>query len=236
MSLDSNASFLERVSEIGLSAHAARFEAAGWKTMADFAFSTSFAPGNDEAIFINEVVATGLGAPDHVDKNRLRRLFFEAYAMASADLKRRVEASPDDAPRVVPNAERLERRKRVAARLAGLAVNGQLTGELNVSDRLMDLCIEMHDRNQLHYVAPDLCTKKTVDILGGKRDRLWESVPNSAGMLVFKKPEDSERAELGSQFALSFAFQRRGLALEMADVVSFDHSECLRSRLIAAFM
>ena len=186
MSLDSHASFLERVLEIGLGAHVARFEIAGWKSMADLAFSTSFAPGNDEAIFINEVVNVGLGAPDHADKNRLRRIFLEACAMASADLKRRVEASPDDAPRVVPNAERLERRKRVAARLAGLAINGQLAGELNVSDRLMDLCIEMHDRNQLHYVAPDLCTKKTVDILGGKRDRLWESVPNAAGMLVFK--------------------------------------------------
>ena len=77
---------------------------------------------------------------------------------------------------------------------------------------------------------------KTVDILGVKRDRLWESVPNAAGRLVFKKPEDSERAELGTQFALGFALQRRRLALEMADVISYDHSESLRSRLIAAFM
>ena len=75
MSLDSNASFLERVQELGLGAHVARFETAGWRSMADLAFSTSYAPGNDEATFISEVVGVGLGAPDHADKNRLRRLF-----------------------------------------------------------------------------------------------------------------------------------------------------------------
>ena len=68
MSLDSHASFLERVLDIGLGAHVARFEASGWRAMADLAFSNSFAPCNDEAIFIKEVVKVGLGAPDHADK------------------------------------------------------------------------------------------------------------------------------------------------------------------------
>lgn len=236
MSVDSHAAFSERVLELGLGAHVARFETSGWRSMADLAFATSYAPGNDESIFITEVVSVGLGAPDHVDKNRLRRLFFEAYALSSADLKRRVDATPDDAPRVVPNAERLERRRRVATRLAGLATGGQFVGELNVSDRLLDTCIEMYEKNQIFYVAPEMCTKKSVDILGTRRDRLWESVPNATGQLVFKKTDDAERAALGSQFALGLAFQRRGLALEMADIISYDHSETLRSRLIAAFM
>ena len=128
--------------------------------MADLAFSISFAPGNDEQLFLDEVVTVGLGAPTHSDKNRLRRLFFEAYTMASADLKRRTEATPDDAPRIVPNAERLERRRRVAARL-GSGIS--LEGELNISDRLIDLCLGMYESNQLHYIAPDLCTKKTLE-------------------------------------------------------------------------
>ena len=65
---------------------------------------------------------------------------------------------------------------------------------------------------------------------------MWESVPLAAGTLDFKRPDDDARAELGSQFALAFAFQRRRLAPEMADVVSYDLCESLKARIIAAFM
>ena len=50
--------------------------------------------------------------------------------MAAADLKRRVTVNDDDLPRAIPNAEREERRNRLAARLKGV----KLAGELDVSD------------------------------------------------------------------------------------------------------
>ena len=129
MALDSAASFSERVTEFGLDAHAARFAAANWATYADLAFTSNFAPGGDEALFLSDIVAVGFGTRDHADKRKLRRLFFEAYTMAAADLKRRVTVNDDDLPRAIPNAEREERRNRLAARLKGV----KLAGELDVS-------------------------------------------------------------------------------------------------------
>ena len=232
MALDSSASFAERVTELGLDAHAARFTAAGWSTFADFAFTSSYTPGGEEALFIDEVVTVGLGTPDHADKRKLRRLYFESYTMAAADLKRRVDSGTDDMPRSIPNAEREERRSRLALRLVGL----ELTGELDVSDRLIDRCITMYESNSLVYLGPDVCTKRSTGVLGGKSDRLWEAVPSASGAMVFKRLEDDSLAETGSQFALQFALQRRALALDMADIVAYEITAKLNTLLVAAHM
>ena len=89
MSIDSSAVFFDRVRELGLEEHLARFEIAGWGTYADLAFATSFVPGQPEdERYRREIVERGLGDVDHVHRDRLRRLFFEAYTLAAADMKR----------------------------------------------------------------------------------------------------------------------------------------------------
>ena len=82
MSVDSAAAFRERYCDnvIQLGAHQARFELAGWHTFADLVFSTTFTPQNgDEGSFVRDIIVKGLGDADHVDKIKLRRLFFEGY-------------------------------------------------------------------------------------------------------------------------------------------------------------
>ena len=98
MALDSMASFNERVADLGLDSHAARFQTAGWATLADLAFSTSFLPGGDAQIFVTDVIAVGLGNATHPDKSKIRRLFFEAYTLAAADLRRRIELTGEGVP------------------------------------------------------------------------------------------------------------------------------------------
>ena len=102
MALDSPAAFLERVQELQLAAHIDRFNAARWTTMAALAFSSPHS-GNEEAL-VNNILIPGLGRADHPDHMLLRRLFFEAFLMASADLKRRSEATAENGPRIVPAA------------------------------------------------------------------------------------------------------------------------------------
>ena len=61
--------------------------ALGWDTLGNFAFSCSYVPGSpDDASFISGVVVPILG-DDHTKAAALRRLFFEAYTIAAADLK-----------------------------------------------------------------------------------------------------------------------------------------------------
>ena len=115
MALDSVAAFLERVQELELTQHLDRFKAAKWNTLAALAFSSP--QGGNEEAFIKNVLVPGLGSADHADTHLLRRLYFESFMLASADLKRRADSTADDAPRRMPAPERRERFKRVEDRL-----------------------------------------------------------------------------------------------------------------------
>ena len=232
MSLDSPAAFIERATEIGLGAHLARFADANWTTLATLAFSSPH--GGSEEVFTNNILIPGLGAAVHPDAHLLRRLYYEAFMMASADLKRRSDASSVDAIRVMPNAERRERFKRVEDRLKpGI----RMRGELEVSYKLVERCVELSDANAIKYLPLELCTKRNDEVRGIEKDPTWATVPDPvSGTLRLKMVRDELRNPLDSQFALLFSFQRRAMALEMADILSFENHELLRDRFVAALM
>ena len=233
MAMDSRAAFTELYCEQGLAAHKARFEAAGWYTCSDLVFATTFTPQNgQEDRYDADILMVGLGDRTHRDKGKLRRIFYEAYTVVGSEMRRKTEAGPSDAPRAVPNAEREARRAAAAIELKGV----KLEDELDISDRLIDRAIDMYDSNVLGYLGPELCTKRGNAMMGIQRDPLWESVPNINGGFTLKRADDGRRAEFDTQFAFSFALQRRSLALHMSGVMDYTHSETLRAKFISAMM
>ena len=231
MALDSSATFFERVKQLELGAHETHFRSIGWLTFAKLAHDTTYMPGGDESTYVTEILVKGLGDAAHPQKGLLRRLFFESYTLSAGDLKARLDGPSMDAPRVIPNAERLARRKRCAQKLVGM----ELKGELDISDALLDKAIGMYDMNGIYYLGPDVCTKKSTSLMGPQRDRLWEPVPNAQGTFQFRKVEDPARANYDSQFAFTFAMQRKNLALEMGDLLA-ELGEKLRSKYTAVMM
>ena len=134
MALDSPSVFEERLRRAGLDdTEIKKCQDAGWATLGDFAFSSSYVPGGaDDSAFVavcNTIL--GLNSPKQA---QLRRVFFEAYTFAAGDLKRRMETSggDDERARKLPEVERNARYERQKAKLAGL----DLTGELEVSHQL----------------------------------------------------------------------------------------------------
>ena len=103
MALDSPAAFTERIAELGLEAHTQRFELARWTPLAALAFSSP--RGRDEKMFAQKVLVPGLGDAAHPYAHKLRRLFFEAFMLASADLKQRVGSTTADGPRKIPDSQ-----------------------------------------------------------------------------------------------------------------------------------
>ncbi len=232
MSIDSRAVFEGRIVAIGLGDFLPRFRELGWQTYAEFAFATTYAPGQgDDDRFRLELVVPLLGEAGHVKTPAVRRLFFEAYTLAGADLKRRAEGTTDDAPRKVPNEERYERRLRLASRLPNI----KLEGELDVSNRLLDACVEIYEDNVLRYIPWEECTKLAMELQGQKKDRIW--IPDSSGTIREKRVElESPRADLSSDLRLRFALTRRSLAMEMGDLLAFEIHEQLADCLISAYM
>ena len=229
MALDSPAAFNERVNELGLGAHLAKFHSIKWTTMATLAFSS---PQQDEAAFKKNILEPGLGSAEHADHNLLRRLWFEAFVMSAADLKRRSEATADDGPRKMPAAERRERFLRVENRLAPGVV---MRDDLEVSHRLIERCVDMFDANSLKHLALELCTKRHDEVRGIEKDPTWATIPcPQTGSLVLKQVRDDVRSPVDSQFDFIHAHMRRGMAMEMADLLAFENHEILRKKFVAA--
>eukprot|EP00972_Heterocapsa_arctica_P002017 289475-Heterocapsa_arctica.AAC.1 len=109
--------------------------------------------------------------------------------MAAADLKRRIETTGDEGPRRVPAVERYERRERVAARLAGL----NLDGELDVSNRLLDQAIGVYEDNTMQYISWSEATKREMELRGDKKDKTWTA--DAAGVLREKIISTGGRAD-----------------------------------------
>ena len=230
MALDSPAAFTARVAALDLAAHTARFDAAGWKTMANIAFSSP--QGGTEEAFFENILLLGLGAADHKDANLLRRLYFESYMLAAADLKRRADPTPGTG-REMSNPERKERFDRVEKRLGCI----RMRDELEPSHRLVDRCVDMVDANSVKHLSVELCTKRNLEIRGIEKDPEWATVPDPVtGAPRSKRVKEDHFSPVDSQFAFGFALQRRALALEMADILSFENHELLKARFTAALM
>jgi hypothetical protein len=96
----------------------------------------------------------------------------------------------------------------------------------------MQRCINMWQTKKLAYLPLDLCTKRTMDFVGINRDPAFVPTPDMAGMLKLRQVDDDERVEFGSQFDVLHAFQRRSIAFETADLMSFNSGEILRRFLL----
>eukprot|EP00973_Karenia_brevis_P001274 174579-Karenia_brevis.AAC.1 len=90
MALDSLPVFQAKLRDLKLDGLWEHFEARGWNSVATFAFSANYVPGNpDDSAFTNEVVIELLGNDAHPLKPALRRLFFDCYTMVAADAQRK---------------------------------------------------------------------------------------------------------------------------------------------------
>ena len=236
MALESKAAFSERVQAFGLSTHAPRLAALGWGAYGELAFATSFVPGTSD----DDKFVTDVGVPllektaDEVRVDpllpKVRRLFYEAYALAAADLKRRVEGTSSDGPRKVMPAEREERRAATAGRLKGI----RLTGELDISNHLLDRAITMYEENVLRCIPLAECTKRGTELVGVQKDPLFALDSSKRLQLAFQ--EHREEADTSSEIKLQFALRRRGLALDMADILDFDLHDAMVDCLFKALL
>lgn len=178
--LDSSAVFLARVEEIGLNrAEIAKLKADGLDTYGKLAFACNYVPGQaqeqpllDLCARICEVVPA---PPDRIPL--IRRIFFESYTLAAADLRTKLEKKDDDQPRKLAQAERSARYTAQVTRLGGLG----LVGELEPSHTLVDLVFQMLDDNQMKYVRWEQCTKRDQELMGIRSDPTWK--PDATGVI-----------------------------------------------------
>jgi hypothetical protein len=232
---DSKAVFLTRCKAVGLDAtEIAALENAGFDTYATLAFSTSFQPGAaDETPFVKGVIEKVLGDPAHQKGPILRRLFYESYTLVAAELKKRVDRTDEDRPKVMPIQERATRWAALKTRLVGMTFNE----ETEPSFHLIDAFAQQVDDGQIRYVEWSACTKRAQEVEGQKKSadlKVWS--PDSSGVIRQTSSVTPVTIQLSSDLKWKMALTRRGLAAEMARWCRFETHECITNMLMSAWL
>ena len=178
-SIESKAFFLSRCQALGFTqVQIEQLKDAGVATMGSMTFYCSYQPGSsDEAPLVKAAVSTfNKDPPESALMIALRRLHYEAHAMFISDLKNRVSATEDEAPKNMPVEERAARHKDQQARLTGISIQG----EMECSHALLDLVMQQYEKNELKHVPISQCTSREQELAGYKKDAVlaWTVMVN----------------------------------------------------------
>ena len=230
MALDSSATFAARVRDLGLGSVLERFTELGWTTLGALAFSAG-TPGapSSEAAFDERVVMPLVGNTGGPQAALIRRLYFESTTLAAADMRRRVDRVDDDSVPQLPTEEREARRSRLQARLVGI----DIAGDLDPSPSLVHVVHTMSVSGVVKYVPWETCTKFAQEAyLQPKRKQGWS--PDASGVVREHFSTELPTVSVQTTHLLSQALIRRGLAMEIGMVMSFEIHEKIRHTLINA--
>lgn len=223
--VDSNAVFETRARGIGLTdAVITAMAVRGWTSHATFAFSVATQPGVDEQAFVDGVVIPILGAAEHIDAPKLRRLFFEAHTLTSADLRRKVDATETEAPRKLPAPEISQRLELLQQRINPI----RIANVLEPSHQLINSMVQCVEDGRVRYIEWSKCTSRTQEVNNVKEDgdlRIWKT--DGAGTIKAVHKEPSLTANLTTELDVHNALRRRGVAYEVAQAMSFEVHEQL---------
>ena len=235
MSLESVAYFRQVAANYGIQEGAlAKMQERGWDCMGKFAFSCSVTP-NAQATgdaFLTEVAVPILGGDAKEDPQlpALRRLYFEAWMVHTADLKYRIERRDDDPPRKMPSVEKEARKASLRKRLgAGL----QMTGDHEPADCVIDMAVDIYETQRIKCLAWEKCISKDDETDGVKVVPEMQVDKNGFVKIHGQATIDIE-ADISNLTLLSDVLARRGMALDIGTVLSWEvHAELAKEMVRA---
>ena len=221
MALDSEATFRARCQEMHMADGVYdALHAASVATFAQLAFCTPHSSsGIDDAALMShlqKILEERLTDPV---KAIVRRLAFEAQALALQDLKNKLERTTDSAPKVLPLQEKLERIRDQQTRLSGIT----FTAHNSPSHALIDKITQQGEDLCLAYVTPDKCASRYQECIQDKSQASLKFRSDGSLRITQESPELT--CDVSSAHLLRVAFQRRALAYDAAQLLSFHVQE-----------
>ena len=226
--LDSEAQFAQRTIDLKLSEELKRsLSRAGLRTFGTYAYSHG-QPGQNISDDSFEQWVTGqlLTGATIADIAGAKRLLFESQTMVLAALQDQVNSSDSSAIKKVPVAERETKMKAIRGRLTGLLIEGPL----DPGHALLDATASMMQLNEIKYIPPEKCISRTHEVLNQKS--ATKQLDISAESLIVKEKQDTPDMTVTSALQVQEAFQRRGIALVFADLITH---ECYTRYLTTLF-
>jgi hypothetical protein len=149
--------------------------------------------------------------------------------MATGYLKTQLENPDGAAPRKLAVQEKVFRMAAVKKKYSGIKVEN----ELEPSDQLIDRFHQMTEENRLSWVPWNECTARCHEVVGQKKQAVIEE---SGGVLRISKESTMSVTDTSTDYLLRLALQRRGLAMEIAGIVSYECHEQWVAEMFACRM
>ena len=232
-SVDSVAVFMALVEKLGLGTFIPKFIENGWTTHGIFAFAANYKPGfpDDSALRDEVLVRLTDGDRDHPIMASVRRLHFESFTQFTEAAKRMSGQRHDSMPLEIPAPERSARLEILRESLPGV----RIVGDLVPSDVLTDKFADMQQRGTLLYLPWVELGRRDLEMqLGNKgREEYWKK--NAAGILCEHSYAVDAPADISTALKLHKALQRRGFAMQMANLLTYKSHELLTAWLLEEF-
>lgn len=219
--LDSAVEFERRAKALGVDDIVIQtLKAENVDTYGKFAFSVAYAPGAaDETPLLQMITRVAGDPPPPAQAAAMRRLFWESHTLALADLKQRSEHGSDSVSKKLPASERKARSDAQRGRLTGLTWGP----DAEPSHQLVDRFVAMYEENIISYVKPEFCTSRSYEVLNAKQTPSFSL--GSDGNLKLKEASHDQECAVNGEMRLREAFRRKALAMDLAQLVSYNVAE-----------
>eukprot|EP00435_Cladocopium_sp_Y103_P074630 s23_g50.t1 len=221
---ESNASFRARALQIQLSEdHVQALHDNDVRCFNHMAFAVNGQPGQlDQDRFQSLVdIVCPRGASLGVQAS-LKQLAYEALTVAVAAIKQRIEA-PEEGGRKLPPQEKDQRLRDLKERITGF----DISGEYEPGHCVIDAFASMLEEGVMKVFPLSKCVSRDQELQSVRVDKQVVLLENQ--QLHVKTKGAELTADLGSELRVHHAFIRRGLALDMANLGSYEvHEKVMR--------
>ena len=235
--LDSIHVFQSRALSVGLSQQVVtNLQAGGVDTLSKLAYVSSNQPGSASDDHFVATITNLAGYNDTDNKmpagilSCLRRLWYESHAVSLAEIKSRIERSDEAPMKKLPLPEREARRKAQQAALNGIRIEKHL----EPSHALVDMLFTMKEEEVLRYVEPALCTCRETELQGVKSENFLKL--DQGGKLQKVQKDIVLEADVSTEFRMRLALQRRSLAMDQLQLMTYAKSEAYHDYIYGLLM
>ena len=196
----------------------------------------SYIPGtSQQESLVNDIYKPLLGDGALTDNCQfgIKRLFWDAFVGHATELKRRANVEDgDERIKRMPNSEKVARFDEIKLKLVGLDLDNEEQAE--PSYRLIDLIVDMVDRDENRHIKWEECTCRENEQRGLKKIPALMEDPATGHLKRINTEVAMPDAEYKTDAQLRFVFTRRGIAFEIGRYMSYMSHELIVKFLLKA--
>eukprot|EP00435_Cladocopium_sp_Y103_P006271 s3880_g2.t1 len=230
--VDSEVVFRARCEEIKLTAQTIdALKDKGWSTFGSYAFSVTTNPAQlSDDDFDAKVSGPVLGNARHPEAALLRRLLFESYTLTATELRRKTDSTESDGPKKLPVQEIASRFEALEKKLSPIKVESVL----EPSHGLINALAQCFEDGRLRYIEWSKCTSRSLELNNVKEHgslKVWKA--DSSGTIKQADSDHDLKCDANTELEVFNALKRRGIAFELAKLMSFEAHEKITSLLFS---